>query len=166
MGTATTDLLAQIGRAEEAFTVRRVFGEPYEKDGVTVIPAAHVQGAAGGGGGEAPAGEGSGTGTGFEGWRRSGTIAYGLTGDFNALRVDRPYAADIELRRHYSNPHLLAALNGPMPYTESGRLRYALTLFAGEEHRTDEFRGLVRNTAGESSSSATTTATASGHSRS
>jgi uncharacterized spore protein YtfJ len=59
------DLLEQIGKAEEAFTVRRVFGEPYEKDGVTVIPAARVQGAVGGGGGEAPDGQGKGTGTGF-----------------------------------------------------------------------------------------------------
>jgi uncharacterized spore protein YtfJ len=58
------DLLEQIGKAEEAFTVRRVFGEPFESDGVTVIPAARVQGAVGGGGGQAPGGEG-GTGTGF-----------------------------------------------------------------------------------------------------
>jgi uncharacterized spore protein YtfJ len=64
MNTTSTDLLEQIGKAEEAFTVRRVFGEPFEKDGVIVIPAARVQGAVGGGGGEAPGGEG-GTGTGF-----------------------------------------------------------------------------------------------------
>ena len=64
MGTKETDLLEQIGKAEESFTVRRVFGEPFEKDGVTVIPAARVQGAVGGGGGQAPGGEG-GTGTGF-----------------------------------------------------------------------------------------------------
>jgi uncharacterized spore protein YtfJ len=64
MSTKETDLLEQIGKAEESFTVRRVFGEPYEKDGVTVIPAARVQGAVGGGGGQAPGGEG-GTGTGF-----------------------------------------------------------------------------------------------------
>ena len=36
----------------EALTVRRVFGEPYERDGVTVIPAARVRGAGGGGGGK------------------------------------------------------------------------------------------------------------------
>ena len=35
-----------------------VFGEPYEKDGVTVIPASHVRG--GGGGGSAPEGDGEG----------------------------------------------------------------------------------------------------------
>jgi uncharacterized spore protein YtfJ len=29
-----------------------VFGEPYEKDGVTIIPAARIRGGAGGGGGE------------------------------------------------------------------------------------------------------------------
>jgi hypothetical protein len=29
-----------------------VFGEPYEKDGVTIIPAARVQGGAGGGSGD------------------------------------------------------------------------------------------------------------------
>jgi uncharacterized spore protein YtfJ len=65
MSTAEMDVLEQIGKAEEAFTVRRVFGEPYEKGGVTVIPAARVQGAVGGGGGEAPEGQGKGTGTGF-----------------------------------------------------------------------------------------------------
>jgi uncharacterized spore protein YtfJ len=44
----------------DAISVRKVFGEPYEEDGVTVIPAAAVRGG-GGGGGDA---EGNG-GTGF-----------------------------------------------------------------------------------------------------
>jgi uncharacterized spore protein YtfJ len=35
----------------DALTVRRVFGDPYERDGVTVIPAAVVRGAAAGGSG-------------------------------------------------------------------------------------------------------------------
>jgi uncharacterized spore protein YtfJ len=65
MATMQTDLLDKLHEVEEAFSVRRVFGDPYEKDGVTVIPAARVSGAAGGGGGEAPEGEGGGTGTGF-----------------------------------------------------------------------------------------------------
>ena len=64
MSTMQADILEKLDHAEEAFTVRRVFGEPYEKDGVTVIPAAKVQGAVGGGG-EAPDGEGGGTGSGF-----------------------------------------------------------------------------------------------------
>ena len=36
--------------AREAITVRRVFGEPYEQEGVTIIPAAAVRGGGGGGG--------------------------------------------------------------------------------------------------------------------
>jgi uncharacterized spore protein YtfJ len=42
-----------------------VFTEPYERDGVTVIPAAKVQGGAGGGGGEDPAHGATGGGSGF-----------------------------------------------------------------------------------------------------
>ena len=38
-------------QARDALTVKRVFGEPYEKDGMTIIPAARVQGAVGGGSG-------------------------------------------------------------------------------------------------------------------
>jgi uncharacterized spore protein YtfJ len=52
-------------QAREAMTVRRVFGEPYEKNGVTVITAARITGGAGGGGGEAPSGQGQGSGGGF-----------------------------------------------------------------------------------------------------
>jgi uncharacterized spore protein YtfJ len=38
----------------EAMTVRQVFGEPVERGGVTVIPAASVIGGGGGGGGQGP----------------------------------------------------------------------------------------------------------------
>jgi uncharacterized spore protein YtfJ len=54
-----------IDQARDTMTVKRVFGEPYEKDGVTVIPAAKVQGGAGGGGGEDPEGQAKGSGSGF-----------------------------------------------------------------------------------------------------
>lgn len=56
------EILAQ---ARDSMTVKRVYGEPYEKDGVTVIPAARVQGGAGTGGGEDPQGQGRGSGSGF-----------------------------------------------------------------------------------------------------
>lgn len=59
------EVLEVIAQARDAITVKRVFGEPYEKNGVTVIPAARVQGGAGGGGGEGPEGQGKGSGTGF-----------------------------------------------------------------------------------------------------
>jgi uncharacterized spore protein YtfJ len=59
------DVDRTIEGAKDALTVRRVFGDPYEKNGVTVIPAARVQGGAGGGAGQAPDGSGSGGGSGF-----------------------------------------------------------------------------------------------------
>lgn len=37
--------------ARDSLTAGRVFGEPVERDGVTVVPAAVVRGGAGGGGG-------------------------------------------------------------------------------------------------------------------
>ena len=55
----------------EALSARQVFGEPVERDGVTVIPAATVIGGGGAGGGEPPedgeAGPQSGIGIGFGG---------------------------------------------------------------------------------------------------
>ena len=38
--------------ARDAMTVKRVYGEPIETDGVTVVPAAAVRGGGGGGGDE------------------------------------------------------------------------------------------------------------------
>ncbi|HEX6261251.1 MAG TPA: spore germination protein GerW family protein [Actinomycetota bacterium] len=51
--------------ARDAITVGRVYGEPFEKNGVTILPAASVRGGGGGGSGESPQGEGKGTGGGF-----------------------------------------------------------------------------------------------------
>jgi uncharacterized spore protein YtfJ len=50
--------------ARDSITVKRVFGEPYEKDGVTIIAAAAVTGGAGGGGGHDKQGQ-EGEGGGF-----------------------------------------------------------------------------------------------------
>jgi uncharacterized spore protein YtfJ len=36
--------------AQDAMTVRRVYGDPVETEGVTIVPAAAVRGGAGGGG--------------------------------------------------------------------------------------------------------------------
>jgi uncharacterized spore protein YtfJ len=57
------DVQELMSRAQDAITVKRVFGEPYERDGIVVIPAARVGGGGGGGGGEGP--EGGGRGAGF-----------------------------------------------------------------------------------------------------
>ena len=59
-----SEVLDTIEQAKDAMTVRRVYGHPYEKKGLTLIPAARVQGAAGGGRGEGPDGEGRGSGFG------------------------------------------------------------------------------------------------------
>jgi uncharacterized spore protein YtfJ len=39
-----------LGGARDAISVRRVYGDPIERDGVTIIPAAAVRGGGGGGG--------------------------------------------------------------------------------------------------------------------
>lgn len=64
-------ILEQAGRAID---VRRVFGEPIERDGVIVVPAARVTGGAGGGDGQGPQPDGGsqpgggGGGYGVRGW--------------------------------------------------------------------------------------------------
>jgi uncharacterized spore protein YtfJ len=55
--------------ARETLTVTRVYGEPFERDGVTVIPTATVSGGGGGGGGheaDGPEGQGGGFGLGIK----------------------------------------------------------------------------------------------------
>ncbi|MEA2517514.1 MAG: hypothetical protein QOG16_1352 [Actinomycetota bacterium] len=49
-----------IRNAQDSITVKRVFGEAYEKDGLTVIPAAFVTGGGGGGGDQSASGTGFG----------------------------------------------------------------------------------------------------------
>ncbi len=53
-----------ISGARDVVSVKRVYGDPYEKNGLTVIPAAIVRGGGGGGMGDSKGGE-SGGGGGF-----------------------------------------------------------------------------------------------------
>jgi uncharacterized spore protein YtfJ len=70
-GSGLDATMARIEGVKDALTVRRLFGDPYELEGVTVIPVAVVRGGAGGGGGEGTGdqngkvGSGSGGGMGF-----------------------------------------------------------------------------------------------------
>lgn len=64
----------------DAVSVKRVFGEPYQRDGVTVIPAAKVFGGGGGGGGESADGGSQGSGTGY-GLVATPAGAYVIRGD-------------------------------------------------------------------------------------
>ena len=58
------ELQELISGARDVISVKRVYGEPYEKNGLTVIPAATVRGGGGGGAGDNEDGE-SGGGGGF-----------------------------------------------------------------------------------------------------
>ena len=58
----TADLTAAL---RDGMTVSRVFGEPCERDGVTVIPAATIRGGAGGGAGRKAETQEEGDGGGF-----------------------------------------------------------------------------------------------------
>lgn len=64
--SSLTLALSKLDAVKDVLTVRRVFGDAYELDGVTVIPVAALRGGGGGGGGEgdAPGAEGSGSGAG------------------------------------------------------------------------------------------------------
>ena len=66
-GATAATILDNIRGTRDALSVRRVFGDPHELDGVTIIPVARISGAAGGGGGEGTDDQqsGSGFGTGF-----------------------------------------------------------------------------------------------------
>lgn len=52
-------------QARDTMTAKRVFSDPYEKNGVTVITAAGISGGGGAGAGETPGGQGQGSGGGF-----------------------------------------------------------------------------------------------------
>ncbi len=80
-------------QANDALTVRRVFGEPIERNGITIIPVASVLGGGGGGEGSGPvpsvaahaaggpaAATGSGSGGGF-GVRATPAGVYVIRGD-------------------------------------------------------------------------------------
>jgi uncharacterized spore protein YtfJ len=72
------DVKETIEAARDSLTVRRVYGEPYERNGVTVIPAASVQGGGGGGSGDEPDGK---TGGGGFGLRARPVGAYVIRGE-------------------------------------------------------------------------------------
>jgi uncharacterized spore protein YtfJ len=73
------DMKETIEAARDSLTARRVYGEPYERNGVTVIPAASVQGGGGGGSGDQPDGK-TGGGGGF-GLRAKPVGAYVIRGE-------------------------------------------------------------------------------------
>jgi uncharacterized spore protein YtfJ len=65
--------LSQLDAVKDALTVRRVYGDAYQVDGVMVIPVARVRGGGGGGGGE-----GTGTDNGSEGSGSGAGVGFGI----------------------------------------------------------------------------------------
>ena len=68
-----------VSSARDSITVKRVYGEAYQQNGVTIIPAAAVAGGGGGGQGDQPDGS-EGGGLGF-GLRARPVGAYVIRGD-------------------------------------------------------------------------------------
>jgi uncharacterized spore protein YtfJ len=73
------NLTETIANARDAITVKRVYGDAYERNGITLIPAATVMGGGGGGEGEQPEGQ-TGSGGGF-GLHARPVGAYVVRGD-------------------------------------------------------------------------------------
>ena len=59
------DAMAMLEGAKDVITAKRVIGDPYEKNGVTVIPVVAAGGGGGAGGGNSPEGQGTGGGLGL-----------------------------------------------------------------------------------------------------
>ncbi len=65
-----------VGSATDAAQVKRVFGQPIEKEGVTVIPVANVRGAFGGGeGAPMPGGSSAEAAAAVSGWGGGGAFS-------------------------------------------------------------------------------------------
>src|SRR5204863_4541540 len=61
-GESAMNVQEILAKAQDSVDVKRVYGAPIEKDGLTIIPAASISGGGGGGGGPADSGGGVGYG--------------------------------------------------------------------------------------------------------
>jgi uncharacterized spore protein YtfJ len=84
-GAVTPRLQTILERAGDAVTAKRVFGEPYERDGTAIIPVAVVLGGGGGGGGG---------GTRADGWTGQATETAETVGVTGGPPGERPPAAE------------------------------------------------------------------------
>jgi uncharacterized spore protein YtfJ len=73
------DVAEVLSQTRDSLTVKRVFGEPIERNGVTIVPVAKIAGGGGGGAGQDAEGE-HGSGVGF-GVHASPAGAYVIRGD-------------------------------------------------------------------------------------
>jgi hypothetical protein len=90
-----------------------------------------------------------GTEVGYEAWKRQGDLAYGAIGNLGSAQVDRPFSDDVEHRRTLSAPWAMPVLNGVLPFTHSGRTRYALDIQWGEERVDSKYLAIIHNAGGD-----------------
>jgi hypothetical protein len=87
---------------------------------------------------------------GYEAWRRAlGETTFGLSGDFSMLRTDVPFSRTTEQRDQFSRPTIAPAINGPMPFVLSDRMRYGVHGVYSLENLREERRSYVENPFGE-----------------
>jgi len=92
---------------------------------------------------------GHGAQVGYEFWRRQGRMAYGAIGDLSGTQLDVPYSDDTEHRNHLNAPWVVPVLNSVMPFTHSGKTRYALDVRWGAETVDSHYRRITQNAAGD-----------------
>ncbi len=78
---ATMDPAALLEKAQDVLNARQVIGEPYEKNGITLIPVVSIRGGGGGGGGDLGTGTPGGAGGGGMGLVARPVGAYVIRGD-------------------------------------------------------------------------------------
>jgi uncharacterized spore protein YtfJ len=100
------DVRQMIEEARDVMTGRRVYSEPYERNGVTVILASRVQGGGGGGAGhDSKASEG---GAGQSGWGGGFGLNAGPVGAFVIHGDDVHFVPALDLNRVIAGGQLVA----------------------------------------------------------
>jgi uncharacterized spore protein YtfJ len=114
----------------DALSVRRVFGEPYVADGVTIIPVARVTGGAGGGGG-------SGSGPGNVGGHGFGS-SFGLgahpVGVYEVSHGNVKFRPTIDVNRLIRGSQILAGVTLCALFLLRTRHRMAALRFGDRAH--------------------------------
>ena len=85
---------------------------------------------------------------GFEAWRREQKTVYGAIGDVGTGQLNQPYGDNVEQRSISKGPGAMPIISGVMPYTKSGRARYAVRLITTNETIHDEYRLVRSNSTG------------------
>jgi len=87
---------------------------------------------------------------GYEAWNReAGTNAFGIYGDYGALRRDRPYSDDLSVTGTYQVPSMIGIINGHMPYLFTDRMMFSVRAVYKYESDADDYHTIFTNPTGE-----------------